>query len=435
MPRVVFEDQGLTGDIGDLVSNVAGGLLQGYGGQILTENERKRSQQEQAFGNPYQRVRRAALWNSMPEDVRGAPNAALYQELIAGGADPRTVLDTHRELSSDPAYGDAKTKASREAALKAAIGAGYVDANDQAGAEAFRRGETTIGQQWTRKKAQTEKDAEEKRQRDEKLADEKRRRDQGLSDDKTKRDELKARAGQVAKELGVGQPTPPAAVPTWGGGMVPTGTMPIPGTPGTEFSDPQDVMHVAGERRLRQTAEVNAADKTADNQLQAREGGCQRPARAGVHRAPAAEGRPADGAGDRPGRRAHAAEQPVDQPDEGQGGRQAGGAVQDQAPRPEAPDGERGRLGAPRRDQLPRGPGPAAAEGPGHKGAGKRHGADQPGQAAAAAVRADLRTARLEPPAPPHPPRPRRSPSTPRAPCRCRTTSWPHSSPADETPP
>ncbi len=270
MPRVVFEEQGLGGDIGDLVSNVAGGLLQGYGGQILTQRERQQSQQEQAFGNPYQRVRRAALWNSMPEDVRGAPNAALYQELIAGGADPRTVLDTHRELSSDPAYGDAKTKASREAALKAAIGAGYVDANDQAGAEAFRRGETTIGQQWTRKKAQTEKDAEEKRQRDEKLADEKRRRDQGLSDDKTKRDELKARAGQVAKELGVGQPTPPAAVPTWGGGMVPTGTMPIPATPGTEFSDPQDVVHVAGERRLRQTAEVNAADKTADNQLQAR---------------------------------------------------------------------------------------------------------------------------------------------------------------------
>lgn len=259
MPRVVFEDQGLGGDIGDLVSNVAGGLLQGYGGQVLTERERQRSQQEAANGNPYQRVRRAALWNAMPEDVRNAPNAGLYQELIAGGADPQTVLSTHRELSSDPAYGDAKTQASRAAALKAAQGAGYLDPTDQAGAEAMRRGETTIGQLWTRKQSQTQKDAEEKRQRDEKLTDEKRRRD-----------ELKTRAGQVAKELGVGQPTPPAAVPTWGGGMVPTGAMPIPATPGTEFSDPQDVMHVAGERRLRQTAEVNAADKTADNQLQAR---------------------------------------------------------------------------------------------------------------------------------------------------------------------
>lgn len=248
MPRVVFEDQGLGGDVGDLVSNVAGGLLQGYGGQILTDRERQRTQQEQAFGNPYQRVRRAALWNAMPEDVRNAPNAGLYQELVAGGADPQTVLATHRELSSDPAYGDAKTQASRAAAIKAAQGAGYLDPTDQVGAEAMRRGETTIGQLWTRKKAQTEKDAEETK----------------------KKGELKARAGQVAKELGVGQPTPPAAVPTWGGGMVPTGAMPIPGTPGTEFSDPQDVLHVAGERRLRQTAEVNAADKTADNQLQAR---------------------------------------------------------------------------------------------------------------------------------------------------------------------
>ena len=145
MPRIVYDEPAQINPgmaAADLATGLFGGLLQGQ----MAEQQRARSQEEAAFGNPYERRRRALTWQTLPENVRSAPNSALYQQLIMSGADPMSVLKAHQELDTDPVYGDTKTQKARGADLEAARKGGLITEDDVAGQEAIRRGELTLGQ-------------------------------------------------------------------------------------------------------------------------------------------------------------------------------------------------------------------------------------------------------------------------------------------------
>lgn len=252
MPRIVPYNDPEAGAY-DLAGGLAGGILQGYAGQLMTQQERDRQQREAATGNPYERAKRAATWASLPEDIRSSPNAAMFQNLVAGGADPVQVIGAHREMSTDPAYGDPKTQASRKKALEVAMRAGHVKADDEATKEAVLRGELTLGKMLGRKESQAEKEAD-------------RTYSEGLAAKTRTEKEAKdaQRAGLLQQQLGVGQATPPTTrerTPEEGGYLYADPNITTPGQPGVPFTDPEDVKAVASHARQKENAETAASQK------------------------------------------------------------------------------------------------------------------------------------------------------------------------------
>jgi hypothetical protein len=243
VPRIVpYQD--VESGIFDLVGGLSGGFLQGTTQQLLTQQERDRQQREAAMGNPYQRVARLATWQSLPEEVRSGRNAPLYQNLVAGGADPMQVIGAHRELETDPVYGDQKTQAARKKALEVAMRAGHVQEGDEATREAVMRGEMTLGKLIGRKDAQTEKQADRQYEEGQKKADR-----------ETKNAEEAQRAAGLQQALGVGLPKPRQGV------VVPTGgasftQVPLPDQPGQTFTNPEDVKTVAAHERQQQSLAI-----------------------------------------------------------------------------------------------------------------------------------------------------------------------------------
>lgn len=248
MPRIVpYRDpeQGMY----DLIGGLAGGFLQGASRQLISQQEREQQQRDAAFGNPYQRLARTATWASLPEDIRSAPNAPLYQNLIASGADPLQVMGAHKELQTDPAYGDPETQKARRKALDVAMKAGHVAADDEATKEAVLRGEMTLGKLISRRDAQTEKQGD-------------RTYSEGLDAKKQteKKADEAARAATLQEALGVGRPQQRGSlvVPTGGANFT---QVPLPPKPGQTFTDPEDVKTVASETRMRESAATAATQK------------------------------------------------------------------------------------------------------------------------------------------------------------------------------
>jgi len=264
MPRIVYDEPAQINPgmaVADLATGLFGGLLQGQ----MAEQQRARSQEEAAFGNPYERRRRALTWQTLPENVRSAPNSALYQQLIMSGADPMSVLKAHQELDTDPVYGDTKTQKARMADLEAARKGGLIDPNDTAGQEAIRRGELTLGQLIKNR----ESAKLSKQEKDDAAAARRTEKDQ-------ERAEKKGRAGQMQRALGVGLPggPVPAVIPTGGaGGAV---VAQVPTTPGVQFEDPADVEAAARIGDARKAQAFTQADKTHDNELNDRKAETQR---------------------------------------------------------------------------------------------------------------------------------------------------------------
>jgi len=254
MPRIVYDapaqiDPGMA--VADLATGLFGGLLQGQ----MAEQQRARSQEEAAGGNPYERRRRALTWQTLPENVRSAPNSALYQQLIMSGADPMSVLKAHQELDTDPVYGDTKTQKARGADLEAARKGGLITEDDVAGQEAIRRGELTLGQLIKNR----ESAKLSKQEKDDAAAARKTEKDQ-------ERAEAKGRAGQMQRALGVGLPSDPvpAVIPTGGAGAV---VAQVPTRPGVQFEDPADVEAAARIGDARKAEASREKDREHDNQL------------------------------------------------------------------------------------------------------------------------------------------------------------------------
>ena len=264
MPRIVYDEPAQINPgmaVADLATGLFGGLLQGQ----MAEQQRARSQEEAAFGNPYERRRRALTWQTLPENVRSAPNSALYQQLIMSGADPMSVMKAHQELDTDPVYGDTKTQKARMADLEAARKGGLLDPNDTAGQEAIRRGELTLGQLIKNR----ESAKLSKQEKDDAAATRRADKDQ-------ERAEKKGRAGQMQRALGVGLPGDPvpAVIPTGGaGGAV---VAQVPTTPGVQFEDPADVEAAARIGDARKAEASREKDRAHDNELNDRKAETQR---------------------------------------------------------------------------------------------------------------------------------------------------------------
>jgi hypothetical protein len=243
VPRIVPMNDTEAG-LYDLVGGLSGGFVQGATQQLMTQQERDRQQREAAYGNPYQRAARLTTWNSLPEDVRSSANAPLLQNLVAGGADPLQVIGAHRELESDPVYGDSKTRASRDKALQVALRSGQIAEDDEATKEAFRRGEMTLGKMLARRDQKADK--AEERTYSEGRETTKRQAEQ---------EEDATRAGQLQEALGVGreQPRPPVTIPTGGANFT---QVPLPPKPAVRFSNPQDVVAVANQERGQHSLEL-----------------------------------------------------------------------------------------------------------------------------------------------------------------------------------
>lgn len=111
-------------------------------------------------------------------------------------------------------------------------------------------------------------DANFARSRDASAADYERKRGDDLADQaaKTQRDQAEraTRAAALQQELGIGQPTPGAAVPIPMGGANFTTTQ-IPPTPGRTFTNPEDVETVARVRKEERAAAQAQANKERDD--------------------------------------------------------------------------------------------------------------------------------------------------------------------------
>lgn len=209
------------------LTDLAGGLLSGYVGEQMRRQNLSDQQAEAAFGNPYERRRRAITWNSLPPELRDSTDKQMYQDMIMRGSDPTSVLRAYKERATDPVYGDQPTQKARLADVDSAVKSGLITADDQAGRDAIRRGQITLGSLLSRKYANAD--------REEARASEQANRNAARADEDAKNAE---RAAQLQAALNV---YPRSTTPI----LPPTGiASQIPGAP-VRFSHPSDVESAA----------------------------------------------------------------------------------------------------------------------------------------------------------------------------------------------
>lgn len=253
MPRISYiRPSDPVVDPGMAITDLTSGLLSGYVGEQIRRQNITQEQADAAYGNVFERRRRAITWNNLPQDVRGSTDSQFYQDMIMRGGDPMSVLRAHKERATDPVYGDQPTQKARLADFQTAVNSGLVAADDEATKEAIRKGQLTLGSLIGRRDTRSDKDAA----RAQELADRKELKAQTTA-------ENAARANQLQQALGVNPSTPPTPF------VIPTGitaqTGEIPGKP-IQLSHPADVETAARILDSRNRADASQANAARDDE-------------------------------------------------------------------------------------------------------------------------------------------------------------------------
>lgn len=242
MPRITY-DQPQQVSPGLAITDLAGGLLGGYLQGTLQNEQADRAAQDAALGNPYERRRRMLSLAALPPEIRDSPNAQTYRQMIMSGGSLDSVLRAHRELDTDPVYGDTRVRKAREQDVQTAVASKLIDPGDAASAEAIRRGELTLG----------------------KLTQDAMVRNRTLADKKAEKDEKAAAGRETAAALGLPPQVPMADGAAGPGRLADYGVM-----------GPEGVRAVAADRRAQADDERMAArdastaqERAVDNAAQA----------------------------------------------------------------------------------------------------------------------------------------------------------------------